>query len=135
MNLQGIYILTLYFRSPARAPEDQEVKMARFSASVRDGWITTSLGCSKKSAGVQERLKVEDVVVCGGRLPHGFLRSKTSGAAARTPFAIVLVVDRLAAIKVLALVSASLSPSSYGRSDNTSARFREWLSAPEWSVG
>jgi hypothetical protein len=34
-------------------------------------------------AGVKERLEVEDVVVCGGRLPHGFLRSKTSGAAAR----------------------------------------------------
>jgi hypothetical protein len=36
-------------------------------------------------AGVKERLKVEDVVVGGGRLPHGFLHSKTRGAAARTP--------------------------------------------------
>jgi len=37
------------------------------------------LGVLKDGAGVQERLKVEYVVVGGGRRPHGFLRSKTSG--------------------------------------------------------
>jgi hypothetical protein len=67
----------------AEASEAQEARIARFSASVRDGCITTVLGVLEDGAGVKERLEVEDVVVCGGRLPHGFLRSKTSGAAAR----------------------------------------------------
>ena len=57
----------------AEASEAQEARMARFSASVRDGCATTSLGCSKMGAGVKQCLKVEDVVVVGGRRPHGFL--------------------------------------------------------------
>ena len=43
---------------------------------------TTSLGCSD-GAGVQNRLKVEDVVIDGDRQPHVFLNSKASAAAVR----------------------------------------------------
>jgi hypothetical protein len=37
------------------------------------------LGVVEDGAGAKEHLKVEDIVVCGGRLPKGVLRSKTSG--------------------------------------------------------
>ena len=69
----------------AEASEAQEARIARFSASVRDGCDHHVLGVLEDGAGVKERLKVENVVVGGGRRPHGFLRSKTSRAAARSP--------------------------------------------------
>jgi hypothetical protein len=39
------------------------------------------LGMLEDGAGVQERLEVEDVVVCRGRRPHVFLHSKTGGGS------------------------------------------------------
>ena len=57
----------------AEASEAQEARIARFSASVRSGCETTSLGCSKTV--LQQRLEVENVVVSGGRRPHVFLHS------------------------------------------------------------
>jgi hypothetical protein len=50
----------------------------------RQGWMPHHvLGMLEDGAGVQERLKVEDVVVVSGRRPHVFLHSKTSETAAR----------------------------------------------------
>jgi len=64
--------------------EASEAQEARFGQ--RQGRMHHHvLGVLEDGAGVKERLKVEDVVVCGSRLPHSFLRSKTSGAAARSP--------------------------------------------------
>ena len=68
----------------AEASEAQDARMARFSGSVRDGCVTTSFGCSKTVPGWRSALKVENVVVAGGRRPHGILHSMTSGATART---------------------------------------------------
>jgi hypothetical protein len=62
----------------AEASDAHDSRIARFSASERDGCVTTSLGCSK----TQERLKIEDVVG-RGRRPHVFLHLKTGEAAAR----------------------------------------------------
>ena len=69
----------------ADASEAQEARIARFSGQRQGRMYHHVLGVLEDGAGVKERLKVEDVVDCGGRRPHGFLRSKTSGAAARTP--------------------------------------------------
>ena len=62
----------------AEASDAQEARMARFSAIVRAGCVTTSLGVLEDGAGVQKCLKVENVAVSGGRRPHGFLPSMTN---------------------------------------------------------
>jgi hypothetical protein len=52
--------------------------------AFRDVCITTSWGARRRCRGVKERLEVEDVVVRGGRLPHGTSISMTSGRQPET---------------------------------------------------
>jgi hypothetical protein len=51
----------------AEASEAQEARIARFSANVRDGCVTTSLGCSKTVPGCRSALKT-------GRWPYWYVR-------------------------------------------------------------
>lgn len=58
----------------ADASEAHEARIARFSARLRFAWKTTSPRMLERGARMKECIEIKNVVVKGGRRPHGCLQ-------------------------------------------------------------